>query len=532
MSSSAMAASSEVPAIGDPRSEIFLPSRLVTAVYCLLCGLSLIPFLWFSEPPITDFANHAARLFIACHQSDSAFAAMYQYRIGIIPNLAVDAVNLPLCGLVSPSMVLRLVTSGSLGVIYLSGWLIQQRLFGRPNAFLFLAPAIAFNLVTLMGYMNYLAGVAIVCLLVTYAIWRQRSFRALLIACNLSGLALFFCHIFALLFGMMVFFGLMLNREPLSAEGVMRASLKTLGLFAVPIALMGFVPSSEHALNIGYDDKLRASPPLIMSKTFSMRLCGVGLIAALYLAFRNSIATISPILRIPLAIVGLFVLLAPNQIQQGYDIDVRTLVALAYLAFMALRPLKNEVAVTGVLAATSAFFVSTQLWAAVTIWQPFSRQVDEFRAASEVMPATSRVLTLTDLNDSGLVAWPTAYIHLTSYATIDRHIFNPLEFTGVGMQPLVTTQAYAPISPGVGAVIYWSEAKKLADPTSETEKAASAYAPYAFALRWPQKFDYVVYYHFGRPKNLNPALLTEVRPGRFFTIFKVKHPPLAAPHAS
>ncbi|HEX6784192.1 MAG TPA: hypothetical protein VF098_06010 [Sphingomicrobium sp.] len=501
----------------------------MTAAYCLLCGLSLIPFLWFSEPPITDFANHAARLFIACHQSDSAFAAMYQYRIGIIPNLAVDAVNLPFCGLVGSSMLLRLVTAGSLALIYLSGWMIQRKLFGRPNAFLFLVPAIAFNLVTLMGYMNYLAGIAIVCLMVAWAVGGERPLKSLMLVCNIGGLALFFCHIFALVFGMMVFFGLMLTREELTVSGIFRAGVRTLAMFAAPIAMMGFVPTSEHGLRIGYGDKLRAFPPLIMSKTFSMRLCGVGLIAALYLAVRNKLAEISPALSLSLAVVGLFVVFGPNQIQQGYDVDVRTLVALAYLGLMSLKPLRLEARTTAIVGAASAVLVGTQLWAAVTIWQPFARQVDEFRSATDVLPAAARVLPLTDVNDSGLVAWPTAYIHVTSYATIDRHIFNPLDFTGVGMQPLVATPAFAPISPGVGAVIYSSEANKLADPTPMTEQAASHYRPYGFALHWPQKFDYVVYYHFGRPKNFNPAALTEVRSGRFFTIFKVKHPAPATP---
>ena len=517
MSSSAKAASGWTRDAARPVTQ----TTVVTAVYCLLCALSLVPFLWFSEPPITDFANHAARLLIACNASDPAFAAMYHYRFGIIPNLAIDAINLPLCGLFGPSMVLRLVTAASLATIYVSGWVIQRRLFGRPNAFLFLAPAIAFNIVTLMGYINYLAGVAIVCAMVAFAVGRERSFRSLLLLCNLGGLALFFCHIFALAFGMMVFFGLMLGRERFTIAGVVRAGFRTLALFALPIVMMGFVPSSEHGFRVGYGDKLRALPPLIMSKTFSMRLPGIALLVAIYLGIRNKAVRLHPALRAPIAIVGLFVLFGPNQIQEGFDVDVRILVALAYLGFMALEPTRFERRASAVLAMVSAFFIATQLWAAVTIWQPFSRQVDEFRSASVVLPPTTRVLSVVDLGPK-FIAWPTAYIHLTSYATADRHIFNPLDFTGVGMQPLFPTAAYAAIDPGVGALLYSADANRLADPTPRTEAAVRHYPPYRFALRWPQHFDYVVHYHFGRPRNFNPAVLTQVRSGSYFTIYKVK----------
>lgn len=499
----------------------------VTTVYCLLCALSLFPFLWFSEPPITDFANHAARLFIACHAGDPAFQAMYHYRLGIIPDLAVDAVNLPLCAIVAPSLVLRLVTASSLILIYASSWLIQRRLFGRPNAFLFLAPAIAFNIVTLMGYINYLAGIAIVFAMVALAVGRKRSFRSLLLLCNIGGLALFFSHIFALAFALMVFFGLMLSREPMTIGGVVRAGLRTLALFALPIMLMGFVPSSEHHLVVGYGDKLRALPPLIMSKTFSMRFCGVVLAAMLYLGVRSKSVRLHPSLRYSLAIVGLFVLCGPNQVQQAFDVDVRTLVALAYLAFSGLAPVRHERETSLALALASAALVATQLWTSATVWTPFSRQIDELRAATTVLPPTAKTLAVTDIGPR-LIAWPTAYVHVTSYATVDHRIFNPLEFTGVGMQPLWPTAAYAPIDPEVGPVLYSETANRLINPIPQTEIAALNSPMYRFAIRWPQTFDYVIYYHFGRPQNLAPGLLATVRSGSFFTIYKIKHPPAVA----
>jgi len=76
---------------------------ILAAFYILLCVVSLLPFVLIANPPILDFANHAARLSLACNIHDPAVADMYVYRLGIIPNLAVDLANAPLCGLLRSS---------------------------------------------------------------------------------------------------------------------------------------------------------------------------------------------------------------------------------------------------------------------------------------------------------------------------------------------------------------------------------------------------------------------------------------------
>lgn len=52
-----------------------------------------------------------------------------------------------------------------------------------------------------------------------------------------------------------------------------------------------------------------------------------------------------------------------------------------------------------------------------------------------------------------------------------------------------------------------------------------------FAVRWPERFDYVLFFHFERGRNFDPKLLTEIRRGSFFTILKVKRPQSASKSA-
>jgi hypothetical protein len=41
---------------------------------------------------------------------------------------------------------------------------------------------------------------------------------------------------------------------------------------------------------------------------------------------------------------------------------------------------------------------------------------------------------------------------------------------------------------------------------------------------WPERFDYLIDFHLGRPGNPVPALLTEVSRGSYFAIYRI-HPP-------
>ena len=521
MNSSSPTADGWMP-VAERRSDGAVSQKLILATYLILCFISIIPFVAIAHPPIVDFANHAARLDLACHRNDPAVAAMYRYQLGIIPNLAADLVNFPLCGAVGPTAVLKGVTAGSLLLIYFSGWLIQRKLFGRANAFLFLLPALAFNIVTTMGYINFLAGVAVVCLMVALAIGREKEFRTMLLIGNIGGLVLFFCHIFALAIGLVLFFGLMLRGERLSPGRLVEAGFRTLALFALPLILIPLVPSDGHDFSFGYQQKIRVLIAPFMANR-SLGLYGLILLAPLCLALKDKDARLHELFRVPLALVALYVLLAPSHVHDAVDIDARSVVPLAYLFFAALAPGGRERGLTIALAALAAAFAAFQLWSIAAVWQPYSRQMAEFRAATTVLPADAKVLPVRDFEGPNVVAAPMGYFNVTSYATLDRRIFNPLEFTGVGMQPLSATPAFAAIDTPAGPPFSAEIANRLATPDADLQRRAPELAT-RFALRWPHTYDYVIYYHFGRPRNFNPKVLSEVRSGSFFTIYKIKKP--------
>ena len=495
---------------------------LLTLVYIALCLASLVPFVAVAHPPIVDFANHAARLDLACHLDSGLVRAMYDYHLGVIPNLAVDLVNAPLCGHASPDTVLKLVTAASLLLIYFSAWQIQRRLFGEVNAFLLMVPAMAFNIATTMGYMNFLAGIAVVMLMVALAVQSREQFRSLLILCNLGGVIVFFCHVFALAAAILVFLGLFLAQRPVTPKSLLDAAWRTALCFAVPIILFAFVPSGGHHMAVEYEGTVRTFVALFMAQQDSAGVYAFLLAIPLYLLVRRRLVELEPLFARSLALLAIYVLVVPNQISEAVDIDSRTFVALAYLLFSTLRPVGRVRELSLTIASIAALLVALQLWAMVAVWQPFSRQVDEFRGSLAALPEGARVFAVSaDREGPRLLASPMSYSHVTSYATIDRRIFNPLEFTGVGMQPLSVRPAFAGIDTPAGQPFSASAAKNLARPNRRTLARAQQYHV-EYALRWPEQFDYVVYYHFGGPPNFDPTTLEVVRVGSFFSILKVK----------
>jgi hypothetical protein len=241
----------------------------------------------------------------------------------------------------------------------------------------------------------------------------------------------------------------------------------------------------------------------------------------LYLVMRKGWVQVHPAMRWPLGALAAYVLIVPSGVQDAIDIDARTMIALAYLFFASLHPLHQEREITAVVGGASSAAVAYALTMAVLIWQPFSREVSELRKSMQVLPAKALVFSVTQKDATTSTALPHAYGHLTSYATLDRRIFNPLEFTGIGMQPLMPTPAFAPFDTPAAMPFDAQTALKLADPDPAFEKKIRAYNV-EFAERWPQRFDYVVYYHFGGKPNFDPARLTLIERGSFYSILKTK----------
>src|SRR5690348_18454188 len=92
-----------------------------------IVALILWPFLLVDVPPIQDYPNHLARLFVLADRSqDPILAAMYEPRWRIIPNLAIDIIGPPLLDLLPVHVAGRILLAAAL-LLPLVGVIVYAR---------------------------------------------------------------------------------------------------------------------------------------------------------------------------------------------------------------------------------------------------------------------------------------------------------------------------------------------------------------------------------------------------------------------
>ncbi|MEN6542128.1 hypothetical protein [Parvibaculum sp.] len=502
--------------------------------YAALCVIAALPILTIAYPPIVDFPNHAARLHIACHAAD--YAGMYEYRLGVIPNLAIDLINLPLCGLVTPERVVLATIALAQLSICASVWFIRKRLFGENDALVLVAPALFLNLVTTMGYANYLVGIAILFWMMFFLLSRpQASWLALLAIGTLGGIAIFFSHIFALMFAMVAMCGWLWHGRfaGMGWRGAALAGLSTVGMFIIPLALVPLAAGSgETGFGVGLSpwSKIRAVlSPLYTNNITLDIIAAVIWSSAMIILLRARAFVVAPAMRGALLALLVACIFLPGRLLDAVDIDARLFTSFIFLALASAR-LEMQARAREVVAALALGTLVLHTALAILIWRPMSAQVAEWRAASLVLPARASVLTVEATR--GPLMYTTtrmSYAHLMSYATIDRHIFNPYEFTGKGMQPMVAVGAYEPLDTPVGVPLKPDIARLTFGPPSPTPKwlALMEQRNMQYTIEWGARFPYIVYFHFGKAPNFDPRRLRLMTQGSFFSVLVPKDSAIA-----
>lgn len=504
--------------------------RIIAAAYVLLSAIGIVCLSIGSVPFAVDLANHATRLFIECNTADPVLSRMYTVHYDLIPNLAIDLINRPFCGIADPMTVVRGAMDAAMAGVLIATWKIHVLLNDRPNAFVLLAPAMTFNIVTGMGYLNYLIGTF---LFLAFA-WTMLRFMVLdrhpafaFLLPNLFGALLFLCHVFALGLAGVFLFGLRFARgegQPMLRR-VVRAGLLSAISFAVPFVMMLLAERSGVGIEYPLAGKIRAlwapmlysSVPVAGSLTF--------LWFALFLwALRERHVRFAGTLRWPLIFLAAFALLLPSALLDAVDLDSRSLVSVAYLAIAAIGAREGAripKSAQSAAAAVAVVTLGTQLGVALPKMRMYERQVAEFRAAAHVFGPTDRVLSIADYDDNHAVPLQ-FYSHLASYATRDRKVFNPAEFTGKGMQPLEATPEFACIDAPSAKPLRLQVAAAMMDPQISSRLSERPWRSFKYAYRWDRNFRWVIFYHFRQVPDPFADVLAPAYKGSFFSILRTR----------
>ncbi len=499
----------------------------LTALFCLMAAAAvLMPYLFISPIPGTDYANHLARLYALGAPPGSPLRASYAPHWALMPDLGLDLAYMALKPVASPETVLRLCLVGAMAAIMACMWRIQRTLFGRLTAAGLLAPLCAGGLPVVMGNINFTMSVAIVMLGVWLSLaWRNRLTPGKIAALSLVAAAAWITH-FAGFATLMAFIGAteFFSRVHPSHRlaGAAAATLLT-GAIAAPSLILSLL--AEHgapAHQISYSLlKLRILfAPIMATGTPTDFILWAGMLAILAGLLRLGAWHIAPPARAGLLLLTALMLALPCRVGYGYDADSRLAVPimLILLACSRMDPPKTARAI--LFLAVAVLIAARDTWV-VQQSRHAAAQLAAFRAADRFIPVAGHVMVaIDDHRTKECIPAKNAFSHvgpnsnLVAYATIDRGAWEPFIFARRGMQPLRSVPA-----------AFQPEPDDVAPPSLDSLGPEAKGTPPQPG--WPNQFDNLLIIGAGCPANPFPALLRQEATGPNFTLYRVIAP--AAP---
>jgi hypothetical protein len=524
------------------------------AWWAALLGLSLLlllPLAVTQFPPVLDYPNHLARLFILARAgTDPVLDGMWQPHWAIIPDLGIDLIGPPLVRLLGPYPAGKVLLGLALLAPLWGAVAYSRAAFGERLYWPMTAALTAYGIVFALGFMNYLLALGLA--LAAAGLWRRlrgHAWALRAVAGAGCAVALFFVHLFGVLF-----FLLLVGAAERAAAAVRRrqgASVRQAfaapaGLLAIssggPLLLWWLAPRGAHPAAYDWSPgaKLfylagpflayRGWPGLFAAAAFAA-------VAGGWLVRRQ--ARLAPGIGLSLVVLlGGFVA-APFALGGGTFVDARMPLMIALALSSGLRP-PPAAGISGKAAGAVlvvAFLVS---WTAVLrVWAAPAPEVAALRAAIAPIPAGARVMVAMPPVDPAAAYWRAASPRLLAFGLLrldynlpallvtERRAFFPFLFSDPSQHPVWATPAYAALSAPYGAP---------PDPAVlRGTRAPDPHWPVPFLDDWAARFDYLLVIDAGAVPDLPdllPARLALLSCSRFAALFRVRRPAPAAPDAA
>jgi hypothetical protein len=408
--------------------------------FCALLALTFAPLAIWPIPPTWDLINHWARLTLYGMAPSDPLAALYQFRLALIPDLAIDLANLALSPLLSPQAIATLAWAASIGLPAWGAWRVGKALNGAAQPAILFTPVLSYNLVVTLGLVNFAIGMGLA--LHAFAFWLtidRRRLATRLALFNAISAALFFCHLAA--YASLVLLVALYEASP-QADELPRAWVKRNLVaplhFLAGLAMWALAAPIDARVG-GPGSKLAVLAAPMFSQTVEAAvLATLALVVALAVASLTRRVAFAPAMRWPLLGLTAIVALAPSAHGAADFIDARLAVLLAYVVIASLRGPRGHVDRVGA-AALAVLAVVALVAAAAPHWAAYNREAAQFRQAIGVIPPGARTLVVAppagrcpeiDAKDFAR--------GLMNFVVIDRRALVSTLFTGRGMQPVAT----------------------------------------------------------------------------------------------
>lgn len=486
---------------------------LTLAIFAVLAAIALVPIMTVIVPPLGDFPNHLARMYILHDGGRSPFLAQY-YHIdwAILPNLAMDAVVPPLLS------VLSIWTAGKLFLILtlaldITGIIALHRaMFGQLTPWPLLGFLLLYNQVVLVGFVNFLCGVGLAFWVA--AVWtslrRARPSLAVAVTSVLASVV-FFAHIEALLFLGILLLGIEL-------AGISRANALgracALGLVFLPAAGLFLSWHTGTHQNLGFRAPWQKLVYLFWIFDNYHKAFDLGC-AALYIGFfaiglgSGYLRAVAP-LKYWLGIAIAAFIASPDTVFGGASADIRLPLFIAMLPIVGTEPAAKAgwrfLAATG---ASAALMFGIRMILVEQVWLKARVLYDADMASLSMLPRGAKLAGSFDWSPTADIRADIPQFHVPMLAVPLREAFVPTVFAYKGLQPLAITPAYADLPVKAPTEIIWAAFVK------GDQAAKARIAPVL------SRYDYVVFYD-KKPITVRPtSCLVFVKGVPSFQLYKI-----------
>lgn len=445
---------------------------VTTAAALTLVCIALIPVMLVEIPPLVDYPNHMARMYILADKGHSPWLRhYYEIHWNILPNLAMDLVVPPLIRVLSIETAGKVFIGMTFALLIGGTIALHVALHRRWSPWPLLACFFLYNSVFRWGFLNYLFGLGLAFL--ACALWillRDRSAIPVLAVFSFVTTGLFFAHLFAFgvffLFAVSYEFGRTWLQYRHGATLARLSFWKPLPLALLPLILLVLSPTFKS----GPDQQpqwLRGVPPrpvmtfvtpaaklealkgtLRTDHPWLDRVTAITLVIIVGVGVRLQRLRLHPSMLLPLAVMTLAALVMPSTIGNTGLVEIRMPVVLILLALAGSDWQYDRPGRLMLLPLGLCLLFIVRMASIAEQWRDTDHHYRQFIEALDQLPESARLFSAIKLDSfelsspvAAVIPDPMPMASLSCWGIIRRSLFISSLFSAPGQQPVHLTPA-------------------------------------------------------------------------------------------
>lgn len=499
----------------------------IFALFLAFCAVISIPVLTHKLPPLSDYVNHLARMYVIDAEGKDAYLdRFYEIHWQIIPNLMMDMVVPTLARIVNIYLAGQLFLI-SVFVLMLSGTLAFNRaLTGRWSALPLIVVPLLYNNLLLVGVANYLFGIGLV--LWALAAWvelRERAWPWRYAVSAAFVIALFFCHLVSVALYGLALFAFELERLWKARGFRSRARLLEFCAAGIPflpvIPLLLMSPTLGLATENSWEQSGKLDGLMFVFNTYfdfvAFILIGAG-VAALAWAVRHKLVRFPLMGWILLVLGGAIYLAMPRVMFAVYMADQRIPIGLAFILIACLNIRFPRRAVRYGFVAVLTALICLRVGEVQIMWNKLSRGVESVHESIGLIDRGAQVLVAYADPAGGDNVRDLGLMHAACLAIIERSALVTTAFAVPGKQILRVRGDYADHADTEDGTPPTVEKLLVVANDPDVEEAA-------YWSDWTNNYDFVyVLFTEKGAENPDPLRLRLVYEGRRFQLYRMANP--------